>query len=326
MSTWSKTLAAAALGVLLSSGAALADVKAGDEAPAFSLKDLNGKPAALADFKGKVVFLDFWATWCPYCVEALPHTQDLSDGEAAQKGELVVLGLGGYNEDDGTLRRYMKANGYTFRTLFDAQNKVQKSYGVSGYPTFFVIGRDGKVAWTGAGWAEQQGKVIEKAIKNALAGTSAGNAAPKVGSPAPNFTLKDLDGQPAALSQFKGKVVFLDFWATWCPPCKMSLPHTQATSQRDEAKKGDLVVLGIAGFNEGADKIRPFMKENSYTFRTLLDNHGNEVAQDYQVQGIPTFVVVGRDGKVTYIASGYGDQTAAQIDKAIADALAKPAP
>lgn len=143
----------------------------------------------------------------------------------------------------------------------------------------------------------------------------------KKGQDAPDFTLTDLEEGSVSLSSLRGKVVFIDFWATWCPPCVRSLPHTQALSQHEKAKSGDLVVLAINA-REDAQKVKQFMQEKNYTFRVLLDKEG-KVLDDFGVTGIPTFVVIDREGKVTYVQTGFWEGGEKPIEQAIEQALAK---
>lgn len=114
------------------------------------------------------------------------------------------------------------------------------------------------------------------------------------GSPAPDFSAKDFAGKSVQLSSLAGKVVLIDFWATWCGPCRMELPHVQKL-HAELADKG-LVVLGVN--DEPADVAQKFMTESGYTFTSLVDVE-SAVARQYGVTGIPTVVIVGRDGVVS---------------------------
>jgi peroxiredoxin len=161
-----------AVGVSLALGAFGADVpKAGDTAPDFDLKTLDGaKEVKLADLKGKVVYLDFWATWCGPCKHALPHTQKLSERDETKgdKPNLVILGLAGYRDPTDQITKFMADNKYTFTCLSDSGRAALKAYGVEVIPTFVVIGRDGKVAWSGVGSGDDTLNAIEPAIDAAL--------------------------------------------------------------------------------------------------------------------------------------------------------------
>lgn len=139
------------------------------------------------------------------------------------------------------------------------------------------------------------------------------------GQDAPAFALADLEGNTVSLSDLKGKVIFIDFWATWCPPCRESLPHTQALSQHEKAKSGDLVVLAINA-REEVDEVKSFLQEKGYTFRVLLDKDG-AVMNQFKVQGIPTFVIIDREGKVAWVQVGFSGGTEKLIDEAVNKAL-----
>jgi len=109
-----------------------------------------------------------------------------------------------------------------------------------------------------------------------------------------DFTLEDLEGNKVSLSDYKGKKIFINFWATWCPPCKAEMPDIEKLYQ--ETKDGDLVVLAI---NIGDDKktVQDFISKNNYNFKVLLDID-SAVGQMYQVSSIPTSYFVDTEGNL----------------------------
>jgi peroxiredoxin/outer membrane lipoprotein-sorting protein len=131
------------------------------------------------------------------------------------------------------------------------------------------------------------------------------------GKPAPEFTLTDLKGREVALSSLKGKHVLIDFWATWCPPCKKALPHVQKLS---EGTNG-LVVLTVNA--EPASVAQPFLEKYKYTFTTLVDTD-RSVSASYGVTAIPTTFIIDPNGTVAKRMIGY--HTAEQIKAALASA------
>jgi peroxiredoxin len=108
-----------------------------------------------------------------------------------------------------------------------------------------------------------------------------------------DFTLTDLDGKSWTLSALKGKVVLVNFWATWCPPCRKEMPDLQALYDRFKDK--GFVVLSIS--DEDETKVRPYVAEHGYRYPFLLDP-GRKVNELYQVDGIPKSFVYNRQGKL----------------------------
>jgi peroxiredoxin len=138
-----------------------------------------------------------------------------------------------------------------------------------------------------------------------------------VGKAAPDITFPTADGKAVKLADLKGKVVVLDFWATWCAPCIKGLPHIQALSQKKELAERGLVVLAV-NFTETKEDFEPFLKKNGYTFTVPMDPEGKHL-EAFQAPGVPLTVVIGRDGTVRTVFTGLAD--AAALDAAIEAAL-----
>jgi thiol-disulfide isomerase/thioredoxin len=148
-----------------------------------------------------------------------------------------------------------------------------------------------------------------------------GDPAGLKGKTPPDFTLKTFDDKDdVTLSKLKGKVVVLDFWATWCPPCRASLPHIEKLAADKEKAKQGLVVLAVND-QEGKDKIAPFMTEQKFTFTVPMDSDG-KVLTAYEIEGIPTTVVIGRDGLVRAVFVGFDSSEGGKgVDAAVEAAL-----
>ncbi len=162
-------------------------------------------------------------------------------------------------------------------------------------------------------------KTLALALLTALAAPLAlcGCAGPRAGDPAPSFTLNDTSGKSQALEEYSGRVVLLDFWATWCGPCVKASPMVQRL--HDEFASDGLVVLAVH-FDDSGDPAK-YASEHGYTY-TVLPKGGREVARIYAVESIPTFIVVGRDGVVTHRSLGYyGESTETKLRDAITAAL-----
>ena len=119
-----------------------------------------------------------------------------------------------------------------------------------------------------------------------------------LGETAPDFTATDLDGKPVKLSDLHGKVVLLDFWATWCGPCVMEMPQIRRAYEK-LGKRGNFVVVGIS-LDDNPDKVRGFLKQRSFRWLQIVGGPAKEnpIARSYHVEGIPANFLIDRDGKV----------------------------
>ncbi len=123
---------------------------------------------------------------------------------------------------------------------------------------------------------------------------------PNVGDPAPDFTLKTLDGEKVSLSDFKGRPVLINFWATWCPPCRFEMPAIEKAWQ--QYKDDGFVVLGV-NVEEPISVVQRFVENFGLSFPVLLDYKGN-VSDMYRLRAFPTSYFVGRDGKIVIAHRG----------------------
>lgn len=117
---------------------------------------------------------------------------------------------------------------------------------------------------------------------------------------APDFKLKDLNGKELSLSDLKGKKVFLNFWATWCPPCKEEMPEIQKLY--NETKDSDLVIIAVE-IGEPQSEVKSFIDNNKYSFKVLLDSD-QSVATKYSITAIPTSYFIDEDGNIISKSSG----------------------
>jgi peroxiredoxin len=124
----------------------------------------------------------------------------------------------------------------------------------------------------------------------------------KAGDKAPDFTLSDLDGNEVTLSDFQGQPVIVNFWATWCPPCRIEMPDLQQTFVDNQAS--DLVILAV-NKEEPADVVRAFFyDEMGLTFTPVLDTN-SAVGNEYGAFNLPTSFFVDADGVITAVHRGF---------------------
>lgn len=112
-------------------------------APDFILKDLEGTEIKLSDYNGKIVILNFWAVWCKYCIQEMPDLNELNK-ELEKENDAVILTVD-VEENPDTVREYLTSNNITLKVLLDEDGTVARTYGIDGYPTTFIINKDGSV-------------------------------------------------------------------------------------------------------------------------------------------------------------------------------------
>ena len=141
-------------------------IQEGDQAPEFRLSALDGKQAALSDYRGKVVMVHFWATWCPPCVEELPTLERLYRSFAGRDFELLAVSV-----DEGGAERvtsFMQKNGLTLPVLLNPGGSVAKSYGTFKFPETYLLDRSGIVRYKVIGPADWSMPANVKAIRDMI--------------------------------------------------------------------------------------------------------------------------------------------------------------
>jgi peroxiredoxin len=304
---------------------------------------LDGRVVDLAALRGKVVLIDFWATWCGPCKEELPNVKAAYEKYHAQGFEVVAISLDA-EKDRQKLIDYVREKDLPWPQHFDGKgwkNEFSVKFGIRAIPAMFLLDQEGKVASTNARGAKLESE-IRRLLK--LDAPTAAPAAPAVvsatdappvalapaGTLAPDFVSNDLTGQAVKISDYRGKVLILDFWATWCGPCIASMPHTQEVAAR-YADQG-VAVLAVAT----GDKRKRFedwvkLKAKDYpALRFTMDPHEQGTPQHdrraswslYGVPAIPTQFVIDRDGRIAGSVTGYypGDNA---LEKALAAAGVK---
>ncbi|MCJ7538746.1 MAG: TlpA family protein disulfide reductase [Desulfobacterales bacterium] len=126
----------------------------------------------------------------------------------------------------------------------------------------------------------------------------------KPGLPAPNFTFPGLEGKTVSLTDYKGKVVFLNIWATWCPPCREEMPSMERLYQK--LKGEDFIILAVSIDASGAEAVTPFARNYKLSFPVLLDNKGKSQIL-FETTGIPESFIIDKEGVIAQIIIGPRD-------------------
>jgi cytochrome c biogenesis protein CcmG/thiol:disulfide interchange protein DsbE len=126
----------------------------------------------------------------------------------------------------------------------------------------------------------------------------------QVGFPAPNFTFPDLNGRQVSLSDHRGKVVLVNIWATWCPPCKEEMPSMQKLYEKFKGENFEILAVSID--STGRDAVAPFMRKMNLTFPALLDPK-EDIRSLYGVTGVPESFIIDQDGIVVEKIIGPAD-------------------
>ena len=142
-------------------------------------------------------------------------------------------------------------------------------------------------------------------------------AASTAAGPAPDFTLKSNSGKNIKLSELRGQVVMINFWASWCGPCRQEMPLLDQLYKRYQPMGFTLLGVNVEEDSSAADKI---LKEIPVSFPVLYDNK-SKVSESYQVQAMPSTFLIDRDGKLRYLHKGYRPGTEEDYQKQIRELI-----
>lgn len=167
-------------------------------------------------------------------------------------------------------------------------------------------------------------KRLTQAVVALMLATSIAAVDARAAESASDFTLRDINGQSMTLSDLKGKVVIMSFWATWCGPCKEEMPHLQRMYTE---RGGDgLVVLSISTDDaRSASRVKPFVKKMGYTFPVLLDRDSTVIGTYNPSKTLPYTVVVDRQGEIARRHSGYNPGDEVELAEFVGGLLSAPA-
>jgi protein SCO1/2 len=293
------------------------------QAPNFRLPDQFRRSVSLSQFRGRVVILAFFYTRCPdICPLTAEKLRDVARGLGHERSRVAVLAVTTDPQHDtpAAARRFLSQHGnlrdwhFLLGKSYDVA-QVWAAYHVYSGPAESTAGGAQSTHTAGMYVIDQQGheraylddvvpaSEIASDIHILLGdrwGIAALPPAPKVGAPAPDFILPLLHGGSLRLHSLRGKVVLLNFWATWCIPCRTELPRLEQ-AYRQLGPRG-LVVVGIDR-EEDAQTVRTFSATRRVSFPMTLDRDGS-VGYLYALFGTPTSFLIDRNGVIQYAHAG----------------------
>ena len=347
----------------------------GDEDAIKAIIGEDGKGDLWANLRGRVVVVDFWATWCGPCMAAIPENVALMRERAADG--LVILGIHDAARGSENMTAAANDGKINYPLAVDDGGKSAKAWNVGFWPTYAVVDRGGVVRAVGV-QPKHVRAVVEKLLAEGDAGdggakgagtTAPAGARPDAGAkkgdgtmsvkpsgaksarkerlpremlegdgrrrgavarfdqcpPAPSLGAVtqwtpsgEAVGKATSLDELKGKIVVLDFWATWCGPCIASIPKNNAIA-RKFADKG-VVLVGVC-HPEGGDKMLEVVRSKGIEYTVCLDSRG-EANANYVVDSYPDYYIIDRDGHLRGADIGNGSVEAA-IEALLTEEAAK---
>ena len=278
------------------------------------------------DIEGKVLILDFWATWCGPCRAASPTLEQV---QRDYEGKVEVLAIGGASDDEGNHKKYVYAHNKAYSNLYDKKDTINDALNVRAIPHTVIMSTDGVIRWQGNPLNKSFPDIVRQVVEadpmfdaSLMTSTDAGTTSTKDAS---QYTKADYDSAnwpshntgnlyaknhqgkalPVNLGSEKwltperdldGKVIMLDFWATWCGPCKAFSPVADRLQKKYDGK---LEVVAISGQSEPEGTVSSYLRNHKVSYSHVFDGQ-QRVYNSLGVTGIPHVVVLSSDGVIRW--------------------------
>jgi len=306
----------------------------GKPAPEFKVKDLKGEELTLEKYRGQVVLLDFWATWCGPCINELPNVKRTYEEYKDQKFQIIGISL---DRSQQPLETFVKNEGLGWVHYWDQGGKIANQYKVTGIPSMFLLDGKGVIRKTNLRGHALETSVAEL-VKENLAkpnpkspeSTSPRKTIPAtkmlkmdtppqpigqgpgewVGKPAPDFKVMDVNGEELSLKDYRGQVVLLDFWATWCGPCINEMPKLKNTYQNYKDQKFQIIAISL---DRSKTPLDAYIEKEGLAWEHYWDQD-RKVRTQYGVTAIPTAFLIDGEGIIRKASLGAFD-----VESAVAE-------
>ena len=304
----------------------------GKPSPSLMFKALDGREVDLEKLRGKVVLLNFWATWCPPCIEEIPNVR--AAYERFNKDGFEIVGVS-FDAERPRLEEVIKRERVPWPQYFDGAGRDAapgKDFGILHWPSMWLLDRNGVIRYISAG-AGLERKIAALLKENANPVTAArgvfekkaaldksgyesakpaaapgGPIAPPgspqdaaylhwLGKPFPPLKFTAIDGRQVDTDKLRGRVLLIDFWATWCPPCMAELPNVKAVYERFNQQGFE--IIGVSA-DESREDLERVVREKSLKWPQHFEGRGNEAPnlRRYGVKHFPTMWLVDKQGVI----------------------------
>ncbi|MCG9127562.1 redoxin domain-containing protein [Candidatus Poribacteria bacterium] len=287
----------------------------GKAAPAFKVMDLNNEEITLDKYHGQVVLIDFWATWCGPCIGELPNVKATYDKYKDKKFQIIGIS---WDKSQITLETFIKEQNLGWVHHYDPFGQIANQYGVTGIPSTFLLDGEGIIRKTdlrGPALEIAVGELVEENLKNPHHGphsksipatklikpsnpTSNNSPGPInkptnwIGKPAPEITITNLKGEELSLEDFKGQVVLLDFWATWCGPCITEIPKVKKTYEKYKDQKFQIIGISL---DRSLTPLTEYIQQEELSWHHYWDED-RKIRTLFEVKAIPSAFLIDGDG------------------------------
>ena len=318
----------------------------------FQVTDLTGESLSLEKYRGQVVLLDFWATWCPPCVAEIPNVKETYEKYKDQKFQIIGISL---DRSKPPLDAFIHEKELAWIHYWDNTGKIANLYKVQAIPSTFLIDGEGVIRKTNL-----RGRMLETAVaelvKENLTGSNdpstktpeadsqsrsipatkilkqgpppqkaesqpprRANPSDRIGEPAPDFQVTDLKGEEFSLEEYRGQVVLLDFWATWCGPCIAEMPKIKKTYEQYKDQKFQIIGISL---DSSKEPLEAYIEKEGLGWVHYWDE-SREIRTLYGVWGIPSAFLIDGDGVIRKASLGGFDVETA-VAELVKENLAKP--
>ena len=315
----------------------------------FQVTDLKGEALSLEKYRGQIVLLDFWATWCGPCIREIPNVKRTYEKYKDQKFQIIGISL---DRSKDPLEAYIEKEELAWTHYWDNTGKIANLYNVQGIPSTFLIDGEGVIRKT-----DLHGRMLETAVAELVQANLAkptetpgsdsrsqlipatkllkpdttpekeevqkphrADPSEWIGKPAPDFQVTDLKGETLSLEKYRGQVVLLDFWATWCGPCIVEMPKIKKTYE--QYKDQQFQIIGIS-LDRSKEPLETYIEEEKLAWIHYWDE-SREIRTLYGVWGIPSAFLIDGKGIIRKASLGGFDVETA-VAELVKENLAKPA-